>query len=168
MAQPFYMTVSGESQGDLHPGATDVDSLGNLSRSSHKDEIQCQAFELDIAAPTDPQSGQPTGKRVHHGLKVTKVFDKSSPLLFQALAKSERITEAAFNFYRTAPDGTEELYYVVTIKNATVIAIKGIQPNALDPSNGPFLPMEEVTFAYKDIEWSHEVASTSGADSWED
>jgi type VI secretion system secreted protein Hcp len=167
MAQPFYMTVAGEKQGDMHPGATDVDSLGRLSRESHKDEIQCQAFSLDIAAPTDPQSGQPTGRRVHRGLTVTKVFDKSSPLLHQALATSEAVTEAALNFYRTAPDGTEELYYVIKIKNAAIVSIKSVQPNALDPNNGPFLPMEEVTFAYKDIEWSHEVASTNGADSWE-
>ncbi|MDV3443847.1 type VI secretion system tube protein Hcp, partial [Pseudomonas otitidis] len=37
-----------------------------------------------------PQSGQPTGQRVHKPLMITKVFDKSSPLIFNALTSGER------------------------------------------------------------------------------
>ncbi|KEA24206.1 hypothetical protein BH79_29030 [Pseudomonas aeruginosa C0324C] len=43
--------------------------------------------------PRDPQSGQPTGQRVHKPVVITKVFDKASPLLLAALTSGERLTK---------------------------------------------------------------------------
>ena len=39
------------------------------------------SFEQDIVSPRDAASGLPTGKRMHKPFVITKVFDKSSPVL---------------------------------------------------------------------------------------
>ena len=79
MPTPAYMTITGATQGDISAGAMSADSVGTLSNKSQENSIQIQEFELEIAIPTDPQSGQPTGRRVHNGVRVVKYIDKSSP-----------------------------------------------------------------------------------------
>ncbi|WP_252724590.1 type VI secretion system tube protein Hcp, partial [Acinetobacter baumannii] len=43
-------------------------------------------FNHEVIIPRDPQSGQPTGQRVHKPVVITKVFDKASPLLLALAA----------------------------------------------------------------------------------
>jgi type VI secretion system secreted protein Hcp len=157
------MTIEGSSQGDISGGACTPDSIGTLSKSSHEDEIMVQAFTDDIIVPKDPQSGQPSGQRVHEGFTITKVFDKSSPLLAQALANGEQLTTVVLKWFRTAPSGEQEHYFTI---EATITDIKTHMPNCLDPVNSSVTHMEDVSFSYKGITWTHEVAGTSGTDNW--
>jgi len=138
-----------------------------MSKSSHEDEIQVQAFKLNITVPKDPQSGQPTGTRIHTGLTFTKVLDKSSPMIMQALATGEQIKKGTFKFYRTASSGEQEHYYTIEIEEGLVVDVTPWFPNALDPNNGSISHMEDVTLTYKKITETHEVAGTSGSDSWD-
>ena len=85
MPIPAYMSVEGVTQGLITGGALSEDSVGNLYQEGHDDEFMVQAFEHQIAIPRDAQIGQPSGTRIHMRMKVTKIFDKSSPLLYQAL-----------------------------------------------------------------------------------
>ena len=167
MPTPAYLTIEGANQGDLSGGASSADSIGTMSKASHEDEIQIQGFTSDIQVPRDPQSGQPTGQRVHLGITFTKVFDKSSPLMYQALATGEQIKKCVFQWYRTAPTGEQEHYFTIELEEATITEVKTYMPNCLDPANGPFTHMEDVTLSYKKINWTHEVAGTSGSDSWD-
>jgi type VI secretion system secreted protein Hcp len=59
------MTIEGSTQGDISGGACSPDSIGSMSKESHVDEIIVQSFLGDIIVPKDPQSGQPSGQRVH-------------------------------------------------------------------------------------------------------
>lgn len=166
MPVPAYMTIEGSTQGDISGGACTPDSIGTLSKSSHEDEIMVQAFMGDIIVPKDPQSGQPSGQRVHEGFTITKIFDKSSPLLAQALATGEQLTTVVLKWFRTAPSGEQEHYFTIEATEATITAIKTHMPNCLDPANSSFTHMEDVSFSYKGITWTHEVAGTSGTDNW--
>jgi type VI secretion system secreted protein Hcp len=69
-------------------------------------------------------------------------------------------------FFRTAPTGEQEHYFTIEAKEATITSIKTQMPNCLDPANSCFTHMEDVSFSYKEITWTHEVAGTSGTDSW--
>ena len=92
MPTPAYMTITGATQGDISSGVLAPDSVGTLSNKAQENAIQIQEFELGIEIPTDPQSGQPTGRRVHKGAHVVKYIDKASPLLMQAIATGEQLT----------------------------------------------------------------------------
>ena len=68
---------------------------------------------------------------------------------------------------RRSATGEQEHYFTVKLKQATITDIKTYMPNCLDPANKSFTHMEDVSLSYKEIEWTHQVAGTSGSDSWD-
>lgn len=167
MPVPAYMTIEGANQGDMSSGASSADSIGTMSKASQEDTIQVQEFELGISVPTDPQSGQPTGQRIHTGCRVVKVIDKASPLIMQAIATGEQLKTVKIVFYRTAPTGEQEKYYTIDLEEATLVAVKPYFPMCLRSENSSMGHMEELKMTYKKINVTHEVAGTSGSDSWD-
>ncbi|MEV1661324.1 type VI secretion system tube protein TssD, partial [Pseudomonas aeruginosa] len=89
MATPAYMSITGTKQGLITAGAFTEDSVGNTYQEGHEDQVMVQGFNHEVIIPRDPQSGQPTGQRVHKPVVITKVFDKASPLLLAALTSGE-------------------------------------------------------------------------------
>ena len=166
MATPAYMSVTGEKQGLITAGAFTADSVGNIYQEGHEDQVMVQAFNHQVIIPRDPQSGQPTGQRIHKALCITKVFDKSSPLLLAALTTGEQMTEVTIEWYRTSASGTQELYYTTKLEDAIIVEIKDYMHNCQDPANSHFTHLEDVHFTYRKITWTHEVSGTSGSDDW--
>src|SRR5690606_28817149 len=85
MPTPAYMTIEGTNHSLDTDGTITEDSSRYSFQEGHEDQIRVQDMDHHVIIPRDPQSGQPTGQRVHEPLMITKVFDKSSPLLFNAL-----------------------------------------------------------------------------------
>jgi len=161
-----YVSIEGTKSGLITAAANSVDSMGNAYQSDHTDESTVQAFKHEVIIPRDPQSGQPTGQRVHQPFVITKVFDKASPMLAGALTSGERLTKVVVKWYRTSMTGTQEHYYTHELEDAVIVDIKSYMPNALDPSMAHFSHMEDVSLTYRKITWTHEVAGVSGADDW--
>jgi type VI secretion system secreted protein Hcp len=159
------MSVTGEVQGLITAGASSADSIVNSHQDAHKDEVMVQAFSHEMTIPRDPQSGQPTGQRLHKPLIITKVFDKASPLLLQALTSGELITNVEIKWYRTKA-GAQEHYYTTTLEDALIVHIKDYMHNCQDPANSQFTHLEDVHFTYRKITWTHEASGTSGSDDW--
>jgi len=168
MPEPAYLELEGKNQGSISEGCNTEDSMGNDYQEGFEDMITVQAFRLDVHRPTNPQTGQPTGPRTLKPLTLTKFFDKSSPLLYQALATGERMETWTLKFYRTTPEGEQEHYFTIALEDATIVDIHGYMPNALDSSNESLAHLEDVSFAFNKITWTHEAASTEGEDSWKE
>ncbi len=166
MPTPCFMTIEGSNQGPITQGAFTEDSVGNTYQEGHEDEILVQAFDHTVTVPTDPQSGQPTGQRVHKPLTITKVFDKSSPLLYAALTTGERLTTCQIKWYRTSVTGTQEHYFTIALEDAIITNIRARMPNCQDPAMSSFTHLEDVSFSYRRITWTHEVGGTEGTDDW--
>ncbi|MCJ8501791.1 Hcp family type VI secretion system effector [Desulfatitalea alkaliphila] len=166
MPTPAYLTIEGNSQGLITQGAFTEESVGNIYQEGHEDEVLVQALSHDITIPRDPQSGQPTGQRVHKPLVITKVLDKASPLLCNALCSGERLTKCTIKFYRTSADGQQEHYYTIELEDAIIVDIKTYMPNCQDPAQAHFTHLEDVAFTYRKITWNHVVSGTEGTDDW--
>ena len=166
MPTPAYMKIEGEKQGLITAGTFTEDSVGNIYQEGHEDHILVQAFRHDVILPRDPQSGQPTGQRVHQPLVITKVFDKCSPLLYNALTSGERLPKCNIDWYRTSAQGTQEHYFTIEIEDAIIVAINASMPNCQDPGQSHFTHLEDIHFTYRKINWTHEVCGTSGHDDW--
>ncbi|WP_434652927.1 Hcp family type VI secretion system effector [Pseudomonas sp. R3-56] len=166
MATPAYMSVTGEKQGLITAGAFSADSVGNTYQEGHEDQVMVQAVQHEMTIPRDPQSGQPTGQRLHKPLVITKVFDKASPLLLQALNSGERMTEVVIHWYRTSAQGTQEHYYTTKLEDAIIVDMKDYMLTCQDPGNSHFTHLQDVHFSYRKITWTHEVSGTSGSDDW--
>ena len=166
MPTPAYLSIKGATQGNITEGAFTEDSVGNVYQEGHENEILVEAFSHTVTVPTDPQSGQPTGQRVHKPLTITKVFDKSSPMLYKALSSGERLTTCEIKWWRTSSTGTQEHYFTIKLEDAIITNITARMPNCQDPSQAHFTHLEDVSFSYRKITWTHEVGSTSGEDDW--
>ena len=97
---------------------------------------------------------------------ITKVFEKSSPLLFTALTTGERLTKCRLEWYRTSAEGTQEHYFTIELEDAIIVDINSTMPNCQDPAQSHFTHLEDVYFTYRKIPWTHEVSRTSGSDDW--
>lgn len=65
MPTPCYISITGQTQGNITAGAFTADSVGNIYVQGHEDEMLVQEFLHNVTVPTDPQSGQPSGQRAH-------------------------------------------------------------------------------------------------------
>lgn len=166
MPTPAYLSLEGATQGPISKGAFTTQSVGNIYQEGHEDEILVEAFNHIVTVPTDPQSGQPTGQRVHKPLTITKVFDKASPLLYTALTTGEKLPKVEVKWYRTSPEGKQEHYFTIKLEDAIITNINSRMPNCQDPGQAHFTHLEDVSFTYRKITWTHEVGGTSGSDDW--
>ncbi len=157
MPMPFYMTLEGVNQGNIE---------GSCDQTGREGTILCQAFEHNIAIPRDPQSGQPTGLRVHNPLTITKVYDKASPKLYKALCEGERMKSVNLKWYRIDPAGAEEHYFTVALEDAIVVGVHPNTPNCLDPQFASYGHMEDVSFTYRKIMWTWEPDGVAAEDDW--
>ena len=166
MPTPAYLSLEGTKQGLITAGTFTEDSVGNIFQEGHEDQILVQAFSHQVIIPRDPQSGQPTGQRVHKPLMITKVFDKASPLIFNALTAGEMLPTVEIKWYRTNMDGKQEHYFTTRLKDAIIVDITATMPNCQDPGQAHFTHLEKISMTYRAIEWEHVVAGTMGSDDW--
>ena len=166
MPTPAYMSIQGEKQGNITAGAFTEESVGNVYQEGHEDEVLVEAVDHTVTIPRDPQSGQPSGQRVHQALKVTKVLDKASPLIYNALTSGEKLPKVEIKWYRTSQSGSQEHYFTTRLTDAIIVDVRCNMPNAQDPQMAQFTHLEDVCFSYRKIEWTHEIAGTSGSDDW--
>src|SRR6185312_14088488 len=131
MALAAYLTIVAERQGPI---------LGSVTQKGRENQILVTAVHHEIVCPRDPQSGIPTGKRMHKPFTITKELDQSTPLLFQVLCTNENIREAPINFK------------MANIRSPRLTYLK---------------EYEEVSFTYQKISWTWNDGGKSAEDDWE-
>ena len=158
MPMPAHMELEGENQGKIE---------GSSTQQGREKTILIEAMNHRVRIPRDLQTGLPTGKRVHEALTVTKVYDKSSPKLYQALCTGEHLKDVVIKWYRIDPTGQEEHYFTHTLTDAIIVEIKPWMPNCLDSATESFSHMEDVSFTYRKIRWTWEADGIEAEDDWE-
>ncbi|MGF1696314.1 Hcp family type VI secretion system effector [Vibrio lamellibrachiae] len=166
MPTPAYMSITGESQGEITKDAYSADSVGNAWQEAHIDEFMVQEIDHVITIPRDPQSGQPTGQRVHKPVVVTKQQDCCSPLLFNALVSGEKLPECQIRFYRTSVQGKQEHYYTIKLIDALLVDMETRMAHCQDLATADRVTEEVLKFTYRAIEVTHEVCGKGGNDDW--
>ena len=157
MPTPMFLTVTGNMQGVID---------GSCTIKGHENTMLIQAVEHMIEIPKSPQTGLPTGKRVHGALTLTKELDKASPKLFQALTSGEQLSEVKLSYYRMSPAGKEELYYTTVLKNAIITHARTFVPNCLITANKTMGHMEAIAFTYQTIIDTWTPDGIEAEDSW--
>jgi type VI secretion system secreted protein Hcp len=74
--------------------------------------------------------------------------------------------EVVIKWYRINPAGQQDHYFTTKLEMATIVSIKASMKNCLDPANGPFGHMEEVSFTYDKIIWTWVPDGIEEEDSW--
>lgn len=166
MSTPAYISIEGKTQGNITKDAFTADSVGNIFVEGHEDQILVQEIEHRVTTPTDPQSGQPSGQRVHKPFVFTSALNKASPLMYQALATGEMLPTVEVKWYRTSIDGKQEHFFTTKLEDATIVDINTVLPHAQDSSKSGYTQLIKVSMAYRKITWTHTVAGTEASDDW--
>ncbi len=159
MPMTSYLTLEGKNQGKIE---------GDCTQKGREKTILVYAVSHQIEIPRDKLTGLPTGQRIHKPLTVTKHTDPATPLLYQACASGEQMKKWQLDYYHINDKGQEELYYQVQLENAIVVSINHYKPMTFVEENKPYHDMEEVSFTYEKITWSHKVANKEAIDNWKE
>ncbi len=157
MALAAYLTIVAERQGPIH---------GSVTQKGRENKILVIAVQHEIVAPRDPQSGIPTGKRMHKPFNVTKELDRSTPLLHAILCTNENIREARIEFWTATPTGQEKQHYTVKLTNANISSITFKQANIRSAKLQRLPEYEEIAFTYQKIQWLWVDGGIIAEDSW--
>jgi type VI secretion system secreted protein Hcp len=152
------------------PAAEPVESIitgrdGPITGEGREGSVMVLGFEHEIVSPRDPASGQATGRRQHKPVRIVKPIDKSSPLLYRALATNEVLPTVEFRFRRPTDKGAA-VYYTVTLTNASISSVRQWKPNTRDLSADRAGDLEEVSFIYRTITWRYEDGGIEHTDTW--
>ncbi len=145
-----YLKLKGQKTGEIK---------GSVTQKGREGKIMVIAVSHEIVSPRDPQSGLPTGKRMHKPIVITKEIDKASPLLHNALVNNENIPEWELMVYDTV-NGVEKPTYTIKLTNASIASIRLVQG-----ADGKL--QQEITFVYKKIEWTWVDGGITALDDWE-
>lgn len=157
MAYDAYLRLRGKSQGDIK---------GAGNRTGRKGLIKVISWHHDIAAPRDPASGLPTGRRQHQPFVITKEVDCASPLLLSALAHNELLPEWELTLWQRTASGKDVPYYSIRLTNAAIAHYHGEMPDNQTEASHGLHEREQFAFTYEKIEWSHLAAGVTAADDW--
>lgn len=146
-AYEFYMTITGGQQGAF---------AGECQIPGWEHTMPCMALAYEVKVPNPPRPGSiaASGLEVDYApLTITKPWGAASPQILRALATGEILSEVQLRFVRVTPQGSEETYYTITLRNATVIGWHPRVGNAAAVVAGSpnLLELEEVTFQYEAV-----------------
>lgn len=166
MPLPCYLTIIGVNQGLITQSAGLHNSIRDKSVEPHQNEILVQSVGHSIFTPTDRQSGQPCGQRVHGPLKVTCEISSALPLLYNALCQGEALESVSLDWYRMSVDGKHERFFTTSLTQARVAQIQLLLPDSREELAQSVEQLVNLFFSYRKIEWSHNISSTYSVDDW--
>lgn len=140
--------------GDAHAQMTM--NLASASRRSPGVNMIVEEYSHGVSVP-EGTTGRTRGQREHEPFTIRKRIDAATPLLYQALARSETIPTVTLRIpmSRAAQGPT----MTITLTAARIIAIEA-------SASGNALPTEEVSFNYEKIKWESSEGGTSFEDNW--
>ena len=156
MALTAYLKLKGVQTGEIK---------GDCQQKGREGTIMIYAVDHTIEIPKDPQSGLPTGSRLHRPMSVTTSLGRSAPQIFQLCCTGERCS-AELDYYRIDEKGQEVKYFTIKLDDAIVVETQNIKENVLLQENAPLHDMVKVSFAYGSITWREEINSIEAEDSW--
>jgi type VI secretion system secreted protein Hcp len=153
-----FLKIKGQTSGDI---------TGSVIEKGKEGTIAVIAVGHQIVSPRDLATGLPTGKRMHSPLVIVTHIDKATPLLYNLLATNENLPTVELDYWKTAPDGTESLYFKIKLTNANIASIKQTTLNSQsDPHIDMFGEYEEISMTYQKIEWTWTDGGITAADDW--
>lgn len=133
-------------------------------------------FSFEILSPRDPQSGLPTGQRIHKPIVFQVAWGAITPQLQQAIASNENIKTIVFEYWKpqlraATGVGEMELEQVITLTNANIADIRhhtlasGTATRTTTARRG--VEVEDVSVTYQKITIENKHGTTTAQDDWE-
>lgn len=158
MAIPAYVELY-DSEGGKIEGSVEVQGREGM--------VEVVGYKHNLHLPTSPVDGTITGNRRHNPLEMTKKYDKSSPYLWECLAKGKELQKIIIHWYMIDTiTGQEVEYFTTTLENALVIKMTAEMLNTALPDYEGIPHMEHIEFRYRKITWMLVDGNIEKSDSW--
>jgi type VI secretion system secreted protein Hcp len=154
------VAVRGQKQGNFQPDGGFTDHAG--AAGTH--QLFTDLFSFAVRSPRDPQSGLPTGQRMHTPVTFMKANGPSTPQFFQALATNEALPVVIFDCYGLDKAGVTRLGHSVKLTNASVSDITFQKDDVRDPANSTHADVLRISLTFQGIEVDH--GPVTVADQW--
>ena len=133
-----------------------VDGMpGSSMEANRADWSDIRGFNHELTYPFDMRENKGRGEPVHGECSILKEIDKSSPKLYEALAKKKKVETIEIEFERDSPkDGSTEVYFTIKLTDCRIVTARPYipMPDEKDETTPPH--MEKVGFAYRKIDWT--------------
>ena len=83
MPTPCYISIEGQTQGNITAGAFTSDSVGNIYVEGHEDEVLVQEFSHVVTVPTDPAVRSAFRSARSQAVQVHLCAEQSNPAYVQ-------------------------------------------------------------------------------------
>ena len=143
----IYAKIKGKVQGDL---------TGGVAAAGYKGQIEVHSVEFGVGSPRDVATGMPTGKRVARPIKITKPFDRSSPLLHRSTVTNESLT---VDISYTVEGQGHKAYATLSLTNAM---IRDFQ----NETSFTGAAVETISFTYTKVEFTWTEGGITSTDDW--
>jgi type VI secretion system secreted protein Hcp len=150
-AEPVYLTVRGQKQGDIK---------GDVTQKGREGSMEVTKLELG--------SSGAAGARKWESLKITKRVDQATPLLLNAYFSNENLTSATLKLWRATATGMEEQFLTISLVNAQIVSDR-IVNDATTSAEGKLtqsLPLEEIAFTFQKITVTYVNGGKTASDDW--
>jgi type VI secretion system secreted protein Hcp len=129
---------------------------GDVVAKGHEKEIQLTAFQFGVSNPVTSSSGggAGSGKVSISDIAVTKIMDKSSPLLFKNIVTGAHIPQVDIYFVKTGSSGLQT-YAHYTLKNVIL--------SSYSVSSGGDIPSESVSINFAQIQFEFTPTNPDGS-----
>jgi type VI secretion system secreted protein Hcp len=129
---------------------------GESTDDKHKGEIQIESWSWGASnsGSMSMGGGGGAGKATFQDFHFSHKVDKSSPLLFQAMATGEHLKQVVLTVRKSGGEQTEYLTYTFTDALISSWSASG--------SSSVTLPIEEVSFNFSKIEMEYKPMAAAG------
>ena len=159
MANPVYLWLTNQDGAVLN---------GPVRKIGCEGSIEVVALSHTISIPTDSNTGHLTGERTHEPFKITKVVDKTSNYLLQAVTTGQSFQSAEIREYEVNSNGELVVKKITTLENVKVVRIDKLMESIKDQSREAQVPYELISLRYEKITWLFKEGTISHSDSWQE
>jgi type VI secretion system secreted protein Hcp len=146
MAIPLHLTLT-DDDGAIVKGSSRV--------VGREGSIEVLSFNHALHVLADSCTGKLMGGRVHDPIVIVKEIDRSSPVLYMAVARGKTFRSGVLRWYRIVDGGTEEEYFRMEMTNVKVVSVSPHVANIKDEASRTQNHLESVAFLYEKITWTY-------------
>ncbi|CAN0622078.1 type VI secretion system secreted protein Hcp [Burkholderia multivorans] len=157
MAIPLHLWLKDDGGADIR---------GSCEVAGREGSIEVLSLSHGIHTQADGNTGKLMCGRSHRPLTIEKEIDRSSPLLYMAVARGMTLKSAEVKWYRIVEAGKEEEYFNMLMNNVKVISVSPRVPNIKEQANQHRTHFEVVELMYEQIQWSYLDGNMVFRDGW--
>lgn len=142
-----------------------IEGDSTVTSMDRTNTIEVLSLEQQVSTAFDRATLTPTGRRIYLPIRFTKLMDRATPMLRQALAQNQ-VVAGSFRWFRPNPSGTgtTQHFFTLAFTGGRITKCTLRLPDTLDPAQAALAPMEEVELTFATITWTHVPAGVEHID----